>query len=411
MVSLTRRRLWGMPPIDVALAVLFAVAAVGSIVTKQVVEGPMALTIPVALAMTIAVAWRTRAPLLGAGVVAVAVIVQAVFGDGGPGSVVAFAVILIFAYSVAAELEEKPAAFGLVVVLGSVLLGERIDNGVDYVFLTLVFGGAWLGGRATREWRNRATYAEEHQRDLARLAVAQERASIAREMHDVIAHGLSVIAVQAAAAEAALDRDPRLARDPVVAIHTSARDALSDMRQLLNVLRMDDVSPDTSRLPVRSVDDLASLVASMRAATLPVTADLSDLDRLGDLPAGLSLTVYRVAQEGLTNVLKHAGPVPTTLRVSRSEKGIDIVVRNAPGSREPTLAAAAPLHPNADSDDMDHRVGPVTAGAPGGQGLIGVRERAVATGGSMHTQVSPDGSFVLTARLYWAGLDGDGDPS
>lgn len=406
MISLTPRRLCGLPLVDVVGAVLLAVAAVGSIVTKQVVEGPMRLTIPVALAMTLAVAWRTQAPLYGAGVLAGAIIIQSVFGDGGPGSVVAFAVILIFAYSVGAELEEAPGAIGLVVVLGSVLVGEKIDNGVDYVFLTLVFGGAWLGGRGSRAWRTRAAYAEEHQHDLARLAVAQERASIAREMHDVVAHGLGVIAIQAAAAEAALDHDYKLARNPVVAIQASARDALSDMRQLLNVLRTDDANPGTCRLPARSIGDLDALVSSMRSAGLPVTADLSGLDCLADLPAGLSLTVYRVAQEGLTNVLKHAGPVPTMLRVGRSAQGIDIVVRNAPDSDAPDMATAS--RPDSDSVDTTY-AGLAIPGSLGGQGLIGVRERAIATGGSMRTEVSPDGSFMMTVCLSWAGQGRDGE--
>ncbi|MGH3745625.1 MAG: histidine kinase, partial [Mycobacteriales bacterium] len=212
-----RQQRGGFPVGDLIGAGLVLVIAVVSVLTGRPDEGPHGVTLPVAVVLSAALACRTRAPVAAAITATVAGLVQAAVAEE-PGSLWALAVFLVLTYSVAVEREEGWAAVGGAVLVGGEMLMERFDNGVDYVFIVLVFGGAWLLGRGTREWRGRATYAEEHQRDLARLAVAEERVRIARELHDVVAHGLSVIAVQADAAEAALGRDPALAAEPLRAI-------------------------------------------------------------------------------------------------------------------------------------------------------------------------------------------------
>jgi signal transduction histidine kinase len=304
----------------------------------------------------------------------VANVVQALWGSESPGTLMALVIILVIAYSLGAEAEEPVAALGLGLMLAALFTTEWLDNGSDYAFIAIELGGAWLLGRAARSWRSRATYAEQHQRDLALLAVAEERTRIARELHDVVAHGLSVIAVQSDAAEAALGRDPALAGPPLRAIRASARDALTDMRQLLHVLRTDDVG---ERAPARGLDDLPDLVEAARLAGLPLD---SEIRVESVLPAGLSLAVYRIAQEGLTNVRKHAGAVRTCLEVVADAGRVIVRVVNDP----PAVAPVTDLST--------------------GHGLLGARERALAAGGTFRAGPTAHGGFELVAELPVEGL-------
>lgn len=364
----------GVPVLDLGLSSVLLVASLGSILTGEVHEGPAGVTLPVAVVSSLVLVLRTRAAIVATLVVCVAETVQTLVAGESPGTLMALVITLVLAYSLAAEHDEGLATAGLALLLATNFFQEWHGHGTDYPFITLELGGAWLLGRAARTLRARATYAEQHQRDLARLAVSEERTRIARELHDVVAHALSVIAVQADAAEAALRKDPVRAADPLRAIRGSAREALSDMRQLLHVLRLDDADADPAdaRRPARGLEDLHQLVAGLREAGLPVEASW---ETHRDLPAGTELAVYRIAQEGLTNVLKHAGPVPTSLRVEDDDRGVRVVVRNAAG---------------------DGRRG---AALSSGQGLIGVRERVLAAGGRLHAGPTPDGGFELVAEL------------
>ena len=173
--------------------------------------------------------------------------------------------------------------------------------------------------------------------------------------------------------EAALAKEPALAAAPMRAIRGSAREALVDMRQLLHVLRAEAPADAGNLTPARGIADLTQLVGTMREAGLPIEADI----RAGEsLSSGVQLAVYRIAQEGLTNVRKHAGAVPTRLLVVRDGDTLRIEVRNAPSTR---------------------------AGATGmpstGHGLIGLRERVHAAGGTLDAGATPEGGFELVARL------------
>jgi signal transduction histidine kinase len=377
-----------LPVADSALAVALGVLAVGGLASGQVQERPLAITVPIAAASTLAIAARTRYPIAVAALVAGLAVTQALAAGGSSSTLWALVVFLISAYTVAAECDEGRALTGLGIVLGGRFLCEWLDHGTDYPFDALVFGGVWLFGRGTRSWRNQATYAEQHRHDLARIAVAQERARIARELHDVVAHSLSVIAVQADAAEASLVKDPARAIEPMRAIRGSAREALADMRQLLHLLRddRDEDEPD-DLAPARGVDDLPQLIAGMRASGLPVDAEI----RLaGPLSSGLQLAVYRIAQEGLTNARKHAGGVPTSLVVAREADALRIEIHNAPPG-PPTAT---------DPTDGDRDAG---GSAPSslstGHGLIGIRERVHAAGGTLRAGATAGGGFELVALL------------
>ena len=369
------RRPGGLPLPDLVLSVALAVASTGAIFSGEVDEGSRWLTLPVALICAAAVAVRTRRPLEGATAVALAGLVQALAGAESPGTLMALVATLVMVYTVGAECAEGPASIGLTVVLGSALLQEWLDQGSDYAFITIEIGGVWLLGRAARSWRARATYAEQHQRDLARLAVAEERTRIARDLHDMVAHSLSVIAVQADAAEASLEVDASRAGTALRAIRGSAREALGDMRQMLYLLRIDDADGADDRAPARGVADLPRLVAGMEEAGLPVDSRIEAPD---DLPSGISLAAYRIAQEGLTNVRRHAGQVRTRLVVASRDRDLWVEVHNDP----PVNGAPAQ-----------------GVALSSGFGLIGVRERALATGGDLDAGPTSDGGYALVARL------------
>jgi uncharacterized protein (TIGR03382 family) len=236
---LRRETLAAFPVPDVALAVALCAIAVASVLTGNPNEGPAPLTLPVAVALTAALLWRRRSPLVCVAIIIVAGTAQTVLSQT-PGSLWSLAVYAIAMYSLAAYCSEGAAAVAGAVFVGALLVQERIDNGVDYVFVLLLFGGLWLLGRLSRYWRGRVSTAEQRQHETARLAVAEERVRIARELHDIVAHSLSVIAVQSDAAEAALAVAPGRALAPVQTIRSTARSALGEIRRMLDVLRTDD---------------------------------------------------------------------------------------------------------------------------------------------------------------------------
>ena len=199
------------------------------------------------------------------------------------------------------------------------------------------------------------------------LAAADERARIAREMHDVVAHGLSVIVVQADGARYAAQHDPRVAVDALERIAGTGREALTDMRQLLGLLRADD----TGRAPLPGLADLAALVDDEPTAD----GDLTGLER--PVPTAVGLTAYRVVQEALTNVRKHAGP-GARARVAvtvKDEVAIEVV------------------------DDGRGAATPGGLGEPAGHGLVGMRERLDVHGGTLVAGPRPGGGFGVRATI------------
>jgi signal transduction histidine kinase len=364
---IAQRRFAGFPLPDLLLAAAFFLIAVASVLAGAPAEGPIVVTLPVAIVSTLALAWRRRTPVAAAALFAGAGLVQT-FLAVSPGSLWTLAAGLIVIYSVASEYSEALAAAvgaGLVAVL---LLEERIDNGVDYLFIVVLFGAVWLLGRAARSWRIRLSAAERRQQTTARLAVAEERVRLARELHDVVAHSLGVIAVQADAADAALHTDPTRAVEPVRAIRDSARAALTEVRSLLGMLRSDDGEHPGTQSP--GISAITSLVEPVRAAGVPVRLEM----QLGDdsIPAAVDLAAYRIAQECLTNVLKHGGS-DTEVVVVQSRDELSIRVSNETSG----------MHAASD--------------APG-YGLVGIRERVAFLGGAVTT--TRDGTrFSVLVRI------------
>jgi signal transduction histidine kinase len=285
---------------------------------------------------------------------------------------------LLLYFSLATEVDDvrtvgAVAAAGC--ALGALAVWAHHDVVGELFGAVLVVLAPVAAGRLVRRQREQHRRLEELTLHLererergARAAVAEERARIARELHDVVAHGVSVIAIQSDAAEAALSRDPRLAGPPLRAIKGSARDALTEMRRLLGVLRSDDDASDM--LPQPGLAQLPELVAR---AGVPVTLEVEGEPRA--LPAGVDISAYRIVQEALTNVRKHAGAVPATVRVAWAEDAVALTVRD----RGPGAGA-----PPADGE---------------GHGLIGMRERVRLLGGELHTGAAAGGGFEVRAVL------------
>ena len=366
---------------DAALAVVLAAAGVAEVVTGNDV-GPRPVAALAVLAMTLPVAARARAPLAALGVAVTAGLLQALAGGSLSQSVAAFVAVLVLVYSVSSLRAGRVAAAGLAVALVGgwcqtlieTRTGAMAHEPGDYVFVALLIGAAWLGGYALRGRAHRIAGLEHETVRLARereeraaAAVAEERARIARDLHDVVAHGVSVMVVQAAAAEEVLARDPERARAPLVAIQDTGAQALTEMRRLLGMLRADESR--LARAP--GLAGLNALADEFRHAGLPLEVDVED--GRPPLAPGLDLAAYRIVEEALTNALKHGGGASSRVSIRHTRDAIELEV----------------------SDDGN---GP-PRGDGTGHGLIGMRERAALYDGTVEAGPRAGGGFAVHARL------------
>ncbi|WP_457031241.1 sensor histidine kinase [Kitasatospora sp. P5_F3] len=252
------------------------------------------------------------------------------------------------------------------------------------VLMSTPFVLCWAWGRLTRvrrayltELEDRAARLERERGAQAKIAVAAERARIARELHDVVAHNVSVMIVQADGAAYVLDNSPQQAKEALSTIASTGRQALVEMRRLLGVLRTTDTTEEY--VPQPGVAELPELLDQVRTAGLPV-----DFDSAGEpqeLPRGVELTVYRIVQEALTNVRKHGGPdVRARVAVDFRDRELEVLIEDdGRGSTDDQLTVSG--------DD-----GP-------GHGLIGMRERVGMVSGSLDIGPRPGGGFRIRAVL------------
>jgi signal transduction histidine kinase len=244
--------------------------------------------------------------------------------------------------------------------------------------LALVIGLAWLAGQSSRHRHAHLAALAQRARDLERdrvreaeLATAAERARISRELHDVVAHGLSVMVIQAQGGAAELTTRPEHTQDALEAIITTGRQSLAEMRRLLGVLR-DPAGQDPQLEPQQGIADLPLLVARLREAGMPIDLDIDELPPA--LPVAVQVSAYRTVQEALTNVVKHAGPGASAVVRLRHEDDL-LVIAVTDDGRGP-----APT----DGD---------------GHGLRGMRERAKLLGGDLQAGPRPGGGFQIRVRL------------
>ncbi len=275
---------------------------------------------------------------------------------------------------------DRQARVGLAIVLGGAAIVIYNDpNHVrgDVIFTPVLFAIGWLVGYALRERteqtkaaEERATRAEREREAAARVAVAEERGRIARELHDVVAHAVSVMVLQVGAVRHRMPETDTEDRETLTNVEQAGRTALAEMRRLLNAMRHDD--DELELLPHPGLGNLDALVDDVRAAGLPVRLQISGEPVA--LPPGLDLSAYRILQEGLTNALKHARASQAEVEVQYTATELRLEVRDdGPG-------------------------GPSTdAGV--GHGLVGIRERVRIFGGGMSAGTSRAGGFVLRAQL------------
>ena len=375
--------LWHHPvAMDWIVALLFGAPALIGLVVQR----PHHLElIPAVVATTATLLARRRAPLIVLAAVTALGVVAVELAATASGFDFAIACAV---YAVAAYRPARAAWTGLVatttVMTAAILLRSGVVSTTaelsNLYFLVLV---ALAIGMNTRSRRGHVAQLVERANALAReteqraqLATAEERARIAREMHDVVAHSLSVMIALADGAAAAIDRSPGSARAAVDQVADTGRAALADMRRVLGVLS----DGDATFSPPPGGTDLDRLVQSYRAAGLPVTLTVSGASLPADV--GLQLSVYRIVQESLTNALRHSSRSgPATVEVAREPGAVRIVV-------------ASPL---AVSGTRQTR--------PGGRGIIGMRERAAIYGGSVDAGPSA-ASWRVRADLHWDEEDG-----
>jgi len=268
-----------------------------------------------------------------------------------------------------------PAAIAVQVALVDVPRlrdGDPVDEVVPAWFILV---GIWAFGRWMRH-RARESVAltertERAEAEAAR-AVAEERARIARELHDLVAHSMGVIVIQAQGASRALDSAPEQARAALASIETAGRSGMAEMRRLLGLLTTTE--GDAGTTPQPTLKEVPELVERIREAGLEV--DLGVEGAVRDLQPGIELTGYRVVQEAMTNVLKHAGKATVEVRLSYQPDCLEVEVRDR-GSQGPVVGQSE----------------------NGGHGLVGMRERVGLYGGTLRTGVRPDGGYAVHARI------------
>ena len=340
---------------DAALAGALA-ALVTWEITSTDVAGPIGLLVVFGLLATLSLVVRRRFPVVVVIAIAAAILVLDLISvEQEPQTTLL--PFLAAVYSVGAYAEGRWAGIGVALALITILVDERDD----FVVMGPLTTATWLVGRLVRSWRQQAVdlgrLAEALDRERAenaRLAVAEERLRIARELHDVVGHTVSLMVLQAGAERLALGDDRPATRDALVEIERSGRSTLTELRRLVGVLRRDDEEPELA--PAPGLGRLPELVRSVRQSGMAV-----ELDVIGEprpLPPGLDVSAYRIVQEALTNTVKHSAAREVRIRVRYGERELGLEVTDD----GPAKAAAT---------------------ANGGHGLIGMRERVALYGGRL----------------------------
>ena len=374
------------PRADILLAAVLAFYGLGHVWLGWIPDeghqqGARGLNTVAVLMTTVPLAWRRRVPL------AVFVVIFGSFSvsfslAGAMGSFYAGLLpSLIAAYTVARHAPRRDVLAGVALtVAGELLLvatTTEFRNADEILFDVIVWPSIWLAGwtirigeRRARELGRRAERLEREREARARAAVLDERARIARELHDVVAHGMSLMVVQAGAARSLLNgtADPRV-DDHLRSVEASGRQSLSEMRRLLTVLRDDD---ELALEPLPGMEQLDALVSATREAGIDVDVEIEGKPE--PLPPGVDLTAYRIVQEALTNTIKHAGPAraQVALRYRSDELELEI---------------------------LDDGRGNNTGVDGAGHGLIGMRERAALYGGELQAGPREGGGYGVRVRL------------
>ena len=380
-----KTRLWSLARRYWFDALLLAGMGIGLTVVTQNQHkggsnGPLWFDVLAVLAIVLPLFTRRRFPFGAPVAVGIALAASSFVDDRFvPNDFPTFLVGLAAVFVIATRRERSQAVAGLAIGIGATAVVAHNDplGGVgNFVFVSLIVGVVWAVGFTlgrklgeAAEARARADRAEREREDQARLAVAEERARIARELHDVVGHAVSVMTVQAAGVRMLLKPELEREREALQVIEQTGREALAEMRRMVGVLRSLDEAPALAPQP--GLEQVDKLVEQARNAGLPV--ELRIEGEPVELPAGVDLTAYRIVQEGLTNATKH----------SKAEHA-EVLVRYDNGHVEVTIRDDGPGGGGGDS---------------GGHGLVGMRERVSVYGGELEVGPRPEGGFALRARL------------
>jgi signal transduction histidine kinase len=379
------RPVWANPwVVDGAVSLLLLLQLVLALATKTPIHGQHASDPAgylLAIGMSAPFVAHRRAPMTSLAIVLGCLLTYAAIGYAAYPGVNAF--VLLFGIALHSERRRSLVAFAATAaVLGIALLLQPsgvVDTGtaISTELATVI---AWLGGEYLRQrrarWaalRERNELLEREREEQARQAVLDERLRIARELHDVVAHAMSVIAVQAGVGNHVARTQPVEAQRALAAIETTNRSALVEMRRLLGVLRQDgDAAAATD--PAPGLRDLPELIRQVAAGGL--SARLQIKGAPGDVPPGVDLSAYRIIQEALTNAIKHGGPsADVTLSYTADDVTLEVINDASP------------------TEDRGQHL--VTAG----HGIIGMRERVTVFGGEFSATTRPGGGFRVAARL------------
>jgi signal transduction histidine kinase len=406
---------------DLAIAVAgFALLFLGVLAYARVVPDapvpPLWLAALLGAAVTLPLAWRRRAPRTV--LAAVTIACTGLWLSGVPEVVISSTAVFLALYTVGAELpptrSRVPRAIAVTVLVGLAVIGSLVElplgaevapAGLDRIVLVVFsvllnlafFAGAWVIGdlvwqrrAAQRALAQRAAELEATREVLALRAVQDERVRIARELHDVVAHHVSVMGIQAGAARRAITRDPEHAGTALASVEQASRDAVTELQRLLGFLRSERDAPDLP-VPQPTLTELDDLLASVREAGLTVSLDVDGAPC--DVPGSVELSAYRIVQEALTNTLKHA---PHATRA-------EVTLRYGPGTLQVQVRDDGHARASADegrSAGPDwSRARPEEGSLGGGRGLVGMRERAGLHGGTLSAGPTADGWFSIDASL------------
>ncbi len=370
------------PAIAVVLLAIGLLTMAGSTVDENHPTSLNLLAYVLAVVGFGALALRTRAPVATMAATLIATASYSALEYPENGLPIAGMIAL---YTVASRTPRKQSLIALGAVATAIVwLTSRGSQGLDAagaVSNLAVFGIAYASGRYvqvrrayTEQLELRAAEADRQRRRDAEQAVAEERLRIARELHDVVAHAMSVVAVQSGIAAHVIEQRPDEARSMLETINATSREALDEMRRLLGVLRADGDAPAADLAPAPSLDDLGALVASIESTG--VTVRVAVEGQPVALPSGLDLAAFRIAQEALTNVVKHAGPAHVDMLIRYGADSLELEVT------DDGRGAASGLE----------EIG-------GGHGLVGMRERVELYGGSLSTGPRAGGGYRVMARL------------
>jgi signal transduction histidine kinase len=367
--------------LDRLLCVAFAAMFVVDLVSAPDWRGPPWLNIALLACFIPLPLLRRSHPLVAMACWAGLAAAMATFLTNPYGLTGAFIGLFVYPYAAGAYVEGKKAWIAVPLIYGA-MTAMTLANDVFIwgdIFFPGTFGAMFfVGGRAVRsrsrltaELHEAALRADEEREAGATRAMAEERRRIAREMHDVVAHSVSMMVIQAGGARRILERDPARAEAAGALIEKTGREALREMRTLLGLLHAEDEHAEYAPQP--SLRDIGALVERARVAGLPVELTVEGARR--ELPAGIDLAAYRVVQEALTNVVKHGGGAETDVRVRYQADAVEVTVADRGG-------------------------GTITTRLDGsGHGLAGMRERVRVYGGELHAGRRRGGGFEVRALL------------